>query len=431
MKVKIQNTEINIKGEVFAPPSKSYTHRAIAVASLSENAVIKYPLLSADTQATISACTAIGASIDIKKSELIINGVCGNPKIPDNVIDVANSGTTLRFMTAISALIDGYTVLTGDSSIRKRPNNPLLKALTELGAFAISTKNNGTAPIVIRGTLKGGFCEISGSISSQFISGLLLACPFSEKDTEIKIKGELKSRPYIDITLEVLKEADAIINFDSNIPQFTIPCNQEFNLKNYTIPGDFSSASYLLAASAIAGESEVKIKNLYPSKQGDSAIIPILEKMGANIEWNKKKGIACVKKSELSGITIDVSKTPDLVPTLAVLGAIANGTTIIENAEHVRYKETDRLHAMTVELSKMGVDIYEEKDKLIIKGGNALTGNKLHGWDDHRIVMALTIAAMVAKGNTIIDTAESVEVSYPSFFEDIKRLGGEVELIMQ
>lgn len=422
MRLTIQKSEI--KGTVNSPPSKSYTHRAIAIAAMSKKAVVHNPLISEDTKATIRASEAFGAGVESKNDSLLISGFDGKLKIPDNVLDAANSGTTLRIMAAVSSLVDGTTVLTGDASIRTRPNTPLLNALNDLGAVAFSTRNNGMAPLVVRGKMKGGNIKIDGSISSQFISALLIACPFAENETNIMIKGELKSRPYVNITIDMLKTAGASITTDERENSFTIPPDQEYNMTSYNVPGDFSSASYMMAAGALCGE--VTIKNLYPSEQGDSALIEILEKMGAKISWDRKKGEVRVNKSELHGIKVDAGKTPDLVPTLAVLGAASRGQMIIGNAEHVRYKETDRLHAMTVELKKMGVDITEEKDRLIINGGK-IKGAKVHGWDDHRIVMALAIAGTVA-GGTTIDTIESVGISYPGFFEDLRKSGAVVDL---
>ncbi len=419
MKFVIQRSEI--KGTVNAPPSKSYTHRAIAIAALSKKATVNNPLISEDTRATIRASEAYGASFEHKKESLVIKGVVGKLKTPDNVLDVANSGTTLRIMTAIASLAEGATVLTGDASIRSRPNTPLLNALNDLGAETFSTRNNGMAPIVVRGKMRGGRVYIDGSISSQFISALLIACPFARNETKVMIKGEMKSRPYVNITIDMLKDAGAKI-IEDGTNAFTIPPEQEYDLRSYNVPGDFSSASYIMAAGALCGD--VTIKTLFPTEQGDSVLIDILGKMGTQIKWDEKKGEVKVNRSELQGISVDVGKTPDLVPTLAVLGAASKGTMVIENAEHVRYKETDRLHAMTVELKKMGVDITEEKDRLIIRGGT-LKGAQVHGWDDHRIVMALAVAGMVA-GGTTIDTVESVNISYPGFFDDLKKIGAGV-----
>lgn len=419
----------SIKGEVFAPPSKSYTHRAITLAALSKESIIHRPLLSADTLATIRASEMFGAAVRREKENLIIQGSNGKPGIPDDVIDAANSGTTLRFMTAIAGLTDGITVLTGDSSLRTRPNGPLLEVLNRLGAKACSTRGNERAPIVIKGGIKGSEVEISGSISSQFISALLIACPLAENSTTLSIIGKLKSRPYVDVTIEMLGLAGVKIHTDDNNgTKFIIPGKQKYDLKEYTVPGDFSSASYLLAAAAMLEGSEITVKNLFPSKQGDKVIIDTLKQMGADITWDKEAGIVTVKGGrKLKAITFDAGATPDLVPTIAVLAAVAEGTSRIENAEHVRYKETDRLHALATELPKMGVSLKEEMDSLTITGGT-LKGAEVHGWDDHRIVMSLAIAGMVA-GNTIVDTTESVSISYPDFFKDMRNLGVKVEEI--
>lgn len=406
----------SISGTVRAPPSKSYTHRAVLITALSDSGRVHRPLISADTRATISACEAFGADVNSRGDDLEIQGVSGRPRTPENVIDVLNSGTTLRFMSAVAALTDG-AVLTGDSSIRSRPNGPLLKALNDLGAEAFSIRGNDRAPLVIRGRLRGGSTSLDGSVSSQFLSALLIACPLSSGDTTISIRGELKSRPYAEITLDILREAGAEIDADGSV--FRMHGGQRYRLQEYTVPGDFSSASYPLAAAALAGSATVQ--GLFPSRQGDSAIVAILREMGADVSWDTERGEVTVSASDLKGTEIDASLTPDLVPTLAVLGAVAEGRTVIRNAEHVRHKETDRIHAMAVELKKMGAKIEEKPDGLEIVGGE-LHGADLHGYHDHRIVMALTLAGIVA-GDTRIDTAESVDVSYPGFFVDMRRLG--------
>jgi 3-phosphoshikimate 1-carboxyvinyltransferase len=411
----------SVSGEVYAPPSKSYTHRAILITALGPGGVVKRPLISADTRATISASEAFGARVSLN-DEVKIEGVSNKPRTPEDVINVLNSGTTLRFCSAVAAATEG-AVLTGDASIRSRPNGPLLSALTDLGAVAFSIRRNGKAPLVIQGKMKGGTAKLDGSVSSQFLSALLIAAPLSEGDTRIVIKGELKSRPYAEITLDMLN--DAGIHVDAKRQEFFVPGMQRYDLRGYTIPGDFSSASYPLAAAAVTGGS-VTVKGVLPSRQGDSAIIDILERMGAEVSWDKEKGDLKVKGGELKGIDVDAGLTPDLVPTIAVLGAVANGRTVVHNAEHVRHKETDRLHAMATELSKMGADICERPDGLEITGGR-LHGAHVHGYDDHRLVMALTVAGLVA-GGTRIDTAECVDVSYPGFFKAMNGLGARAML---
>jgi len=411
-----------VSGEVEVPPSKSYTHRAITISALGPGGSVKRPLLSADTRATIRAAEAFGAEIAIEGETLAVAGAGGGPKTPENVIDVENSGTTLRIMAAVAALTDG-AVLTGDASIRRRPNGPLLKSLCDLGGEAFSIKKDDCAPLVVRGRIRGGRTVLDGSVSSQFLSALLISCPLAEGDSEIEIKGELKSRPYAEITLEMLRAAGAKIETD--FERFAVQGGQSYDLGGYTVPGDFSSASYLLAAAAVTGSS-LSVRGLRPSKQGDSAIVSILQEMGAKISWDRSEGVLEIEGRELSGVEVDASLTPDLVPTIAVLGSVAEGQTVVKNAEHVRHKETDRLRAMATELSRMGAKIAERPDGLVIEGGR-LRGARVSGHHDHRIVMALTVAGLVA-GDTTVDTAEAVSVSYPGFFEEMARIGASVQV---
>ncbi len=412
----------HLSGEVYAPPSKSYSHRAILITALGPGGLVRRPLISADTKATISAATSLGAEVSLKEGDLSIVGVNGSPEAPEDVIDVLNSGTTLRFVSAVAALTEG-AVLTGDGSIRSRPNGPLIQALNDLGATAFSIRAGGRAPLVIRGRLKGGLAKLDGGVSSQFLSALLIACPLSQGTTTIAVQGELKSKPYAEITLDMLNEAGASIEVSGN--DYWMEGGQSYSLPEYDVPGDFSSTSYLLAAAAVTG-SALRIRGIRPSRQGDSAILDILDRMGADIEWNKDAGDLRIAGSGLFGVEVDASHIPDLVPTIAVLGSVAKGRTIIKNAEHVRHKETDRLQAMAQELSKMGADIRERPDGLEISGGD-LKGARLSGHHDHRIVMALTVAGMVA-GDTVIEGAEAVDVSYPGFFQEMAGIGGQVAL---
>ena len=436
------------KGEINAPASKSYTHRALFAASLGDKECrLSHCLMSADTKSTMEACRMFGAEIaetenEGGEKEIVVKGFGKNPKLPDRPIDVGNSGTTLRFMTAFSGIIDGRIELTGDESIQKRPNTPLLETLNKMSANAYSVKNNNCAPLVVEGKIKPCRVSIDGGMSSQFISALLLSCPLLEDETVLSIDGELKSKPYVDITLEIAKIAGIQIkelNENKNGGKenaglsYQIPGNQTYAFSDYIIPGDFSSVSYVLAAGALIPGAEIVVKNIFPSAQGDSALVEILEKMGADISWNKENGIIKVSNTDgrrLKGIVCDVGKTPDLVPTLAVLGAFADGEMRITNAEHVRLKETDRLKAMATELSKLGAAVEETKDGLIIFGEKSkkMKGVKLHGWDDHRIVMSLFIAGMMI-GDVEIDTSESVKISYPEFFEDMKKAGAVFEKI--
>lgn len=414
----------SLSGTAKAPPSKSYTHRAIIIASLAEGkSILKETLISEDTTASIDACRGIGAKIEIKGNEIIIRGNSGKIKAPDTVIDAGNSGTTIRIMTSVVSLCDRRVELTGDESIQKRPMQPLLDALEQLGAKTES--RNGNPPVSVTGPIKGGICRIRGDISSQFISGLLIATPLAKSDTEIQITKELKSKPYIDLTLDVLENFKGKIEREDN--KFFIRGNQGYTGKEYAIEGDYSSSAFILGAAALT-DSNVVVKNLYKdSKQGDRRIIEILGMMGVDVAV-QENSVTVKGDGKLNGIDIDLSDSPDLVPIVAVLGSLAKGKTLIRNVEHLRYKESDRLHAITAELKKMGAGIKEGRDNLKMEGAESLKGGKLNGWDDHRIVMSLAVAGLRADGETTIDAAESISVSFPNFVGIMRKLGTEISL---
>lgn len=426
-----------LKGEINAPPSKSYTHRAIAIASLGGKSEVRYPLISEDTKATISAANCLGAVIeyDADRNKIAIEGVEGEPGTPEDVINAENSGTTLRFFTAISSLCEGVTVLTGDASLRLRPNTPLLNSLNDLGSEAFSTKGDGTPPIVVKGKLEGGKTVMDTQISSQFISALLITCPLAAKNSYI-VANNLASVPYMRMTLEVLEQVGIEIPIarlpsvaGSNNFSFHIEGSKRYELRTFTVPGDFSSASYLLAAAALT-DSEITVGNLFPSAQGDSRIVELLNDMGTEIRWNMETGFVNVKgvKAEgLKGVAVNMRENPDLVPTIAVLAAVADGTTEIMDVAHLRYKETDRLRIVTEELRKMDAKIEERKDGLLIEG-KALKAAKVHSHGDHRLAMALSLAALCTRGETVIEDVECTGVSYPSFFDDMRSLGVDIDV---
>ncbi|WP_136717844.1 3-phosphoshikimate 1-carboxyvinyltransferase [Halorientalis salina] len=426
------NVEISrsgVSGSAQAPPSKSYTHRAILAAGYADGARVTDPLVSADTRATMRAVEAYGGSVDRSEddSELTIDGFDGRPSVPADVIDCANSGTTTRLVTATGALADGITVLTGDESLRSRPQGPLLDAIEQLGGRAESTRGNGQAPLVVKGPVDGETVSIPGDVSSQYITALLMAGAVTEEGIDVDLETELKSAPYVQITLEVLEafgveavETDAGFRVDGG--QSYEPAGGE-----YAVPGDFSSMSYLLAAGALAADDELRVRGAQPSAQGDSAIVDILERMGADIEWDREAGVITTRQSSLSGIEVGVEDTPDLLPTIAVLGAVADGTTTITDCEHVRYKETDRVSAMAEELTKMGAVVEEEQEQLTIHGGETdLAGANVDGRADHRIVMSLAVAGLVAEGTTTIEGGEHVDVSFPDFFDVLADTGADV-----
>ncbi|RLM72683.1 3-phosphoshikimate 1-carboxyvinyltransferase [Halorubrum sp. Atlit-26R] len=453
-------TRSELRGTARAPPSKSYTHRALLAAGYSDGATVESPLISADTRATARAVTAFGGSVapagddastggaaetgsDLAGADaLAVEGFGGRPAVPDDVIDCANSGTTMRLVTAAAALADGTTVLTGDGSLRSRPQGPLLDALADLGVRAESTRGNGRAPLVVTGPLAGGEVAIPGDVSSQYVTALLMAGAVTDEGIEVELTTDLKSAPYVDITLELLAdfgvEATPVdaggdpLDGAAGAAGFSVPGGQTYEPAggSYAVPGDFSSISYLLGAGAVAaapGEA-VRIEGARPSAQGDAAIVGIVEEMGADVEWDREAGEIAVERADLSGVTVDVGDTPDLLPTIAALGAVADGETRIENCEHVRYKETDRVAAMAEELGKLGAETTEEPDVLTVHGdASDLTGATVDGRHDHRIVMALSVAALAAEGTTTVRGAEHVDVSFPGFFETMADLGMTVD----
>lgn len=420
-----------IKGIINAPPSKSYTHRAVICAALANGVSnLKNPLNGADCLSSAHACRMLGAEVETEAEKWTVKGT--DLKIPDNIIDIGNSGTTLRILTGISSQIpNGYVVLTGDESIRKRPMQPLLDALEQLGIEAFSTRNNGIAPIVVKaGKISNNTVKIRGDMSSQFITSLMMTLPFSETDSEIILTTPLKSEPYLNITIDVLDKFGVKIEkiSEENKTGYKIKGKQSYKPCDYTIEGDYSSASYLVAAGVLLN-SDIVIKNVFKnSEQGDREIIEIVKKMGADVEINEDN-VKIKGPYNLKGIEIDVTDIPDLVPTIAVLGCFAEGKTVVYNGEHVRLKECDRLNACAVELSKMGADIEEKQDGIVITGVKKLIGAKLKTHHDHRLVMAFTIAGMMAEGDTIIEGEDSVKISFPDFIEKMKSIGSNIEII--
>jgi 3-phosphoshikimate 1-carboxyvinyltransferase len=420
-----------IGGAVGAPPSKSYTHRAILAAGYADGRTrIERPLVSADTRATARAVESFGGSVEglTEDSDGVVVRGFGHPETPTDVIDCANSGTTMRLVTTTAALADGLTVLTGDGSLRSRPHGPLLDAVESLGGRAESTRANGQAPLVVGGPVAGGRVSMPGDVSSQFVTALLMAGARSEEGIEIALETELKSAPYVEITRELLD--DFGVATENTGEGFAVAGGQAYDAGGeYHVPGDFSSMSYLLAAGALAADEGLEVRGAYPSAQGDSAIVDILERMGAEITWARDDGVISVARTGLRGVEIDVGDTPDLLPTLAVLGTVADGETRLVNAEHVRYKETDRVSAMADELETMGASVTERKDALTIHGDEStLRGARVDGRGDHRIVMALAVAGLVAEGTTTVTGAEHVDVSFPDFFDVLADAGADVTL---
>lgn len=422
MEASSQKSVLN--GALLVPASKSHTIRAIVIASLAHGkSVIASPLDSFDTRSAADAARAFGAHIDIAGDHWMISGVGGEPRIPEDVIDVGNSGTTLYFSMGTASLVDGWTVLTGDYQIRRRTAAPLINALGPLGAEVFSTRGNGMAPLVIRGKITGGAASVSG-ISSQYVSSLLLACPLAAGDTEL-IVTVLNERPYVNMTLNWLAGQGIVPEISSDMSSIKIRGGQSYSAFKKRVPADFSSAAFPLCAGVLAGGTVV-LKDLdINDPQGDKEIIYILRKMGASIETSID-GIT-VRGGTLRGIDIDMNSIPDALPIMAVCACFAEGTTVLQNVPQARIKETDRIAVMARELGKLGADIKELPDGLIIKG-TGLRGGRVHGHGDHRVVMALAVAGFASDGTVTVDTAEAASVTYPGFWDAMRSLGGKIQL---
>jgi 3-phosphoshikimate 1-carboxyvinyltransferase len=423
MRLIIDKTE-EISGEATIPSSKSHTIRGLIYASLADKkSTLHNTLESEDTKATINACISLGAEVNkIDNGEFEIIGFDGYPEIRKTEINTLNSGTTTNFITSVAALANEKIVIDGDESIRRRPVEPLLVALRNLGAHAISLKSNGCPPLEIKGRMQGGK-TILDCRSSQYLSSLLISCPLLQQDTEIEIINCCEI-PYIEMTLKWLDELK--IKYQNNdFNKVQIYGNQKYSSFEKTIPSDWSSATFVIALAVMIGDNII-IKDLDPEdSQADRYVLDYLNDMGAEIKIVGNN--ITISKSKLHGCELDLNNTPDALPAMAVLGCYAEGTTILKNVAHARIKETDRIRVMTEELSKMNANIKETDDGMIIQHSK-LEGVKLQGHYDHRIVMALSLAGMIADGRTEIDTAEAIKVTFPNYIEIMKNLGAKINL---
>jgi 3-phosphoshikimate 1-carboxyvinyltransferase len=416
-----------LSGLINCPPSKSYTHRAVVVSSLSEGeSLLVNPLRSRDTNATINGCKALGVDIRDRIDKIAIIGRNAFSP-PDNIINVENSGTTLRFLTPMSALVnEGYAVLTGDESIRKRPMSPILLALRNLGVECYSTRLNGLAPLCIRGGgMNGGNIRISGTVSSQFLSGLLISGVYAKSELEIQVEGKQVSRPYIESTISTMKEFGIRVKRSKDYRFFTVG-NGSYRARSFRVPGDFSSAALLLSAGAMLAD-ELIISGLdFSMPQGDLHIVDILKRMGSSIKVNRNKGEIKVSKSEsFEGGEFDLSDTPDLLPVVAILSLNSRRPIRVFGISHARFKETDRVAIIGSELPKLGINTKMEDDAIVFSNSGHLKSGCLESHNDHRLFMSFVIAAMMTDKSLVRGT-ESVDVSFPSFLTEMKKLGGKI-----
>jgi 3-phosphoshikimate 1-carboxyvinyltransferase len=425
---KFRISPSKLHGKVSIPASKSHTLRAILFALMAKGkSTIRHYLPSPDAQAMIGGVREFGAKVEVFDERLEIEGVAGILNAASNVIESGNSGQVLRFLGGLAGLAPTYTVITGDASIRtNRPVVPLLEALQQLGAFAVSSRLDGYAPIIVKGKMQPGKTRLSGE-DSQPVSALLIACSFLKGKTEIDVinPGE---KPWIELTLSWLKRFGVQVE-NHNYTRYIVHGHASYEGFDLTVPGDFSSAAYPIVAALITG-SEVTVENIdMTDVQGDKKLIEVLIQMGARIEIDGPNRRLIVKKGErLKGMKIDINDFIDAITILAVVGCFADGKTEIVNAAIARKKESDRIHTIAAELRKMGANIEETPDGLIVQT-SALKGAHCISHHDHRIAMSLAVAALAAEGESMIDGVECVSKSYPGFAKDMQILKAEITTI--
>ncbi len=420
MNLSVRRSE-HLHGDVHIPPNKSHSFRALVMAALAEGTShIHSPLTSSDWMRGTEAMEMFGATVTPEAGDSwIVTGVGGKLKPPEDIIDCGNSGIIFRFFSALAGGCEGYTVLTGDHSIRHiRPVGELLNAMGQLGAFAVSTKGDGHGPVVIRGPLLGGRATLDGA-DSQPVSALLIACAMANAPTELTVThpGE---KPWIDLTLHWLRRCGVdVSNEDHSL--YRIRGRQRWSGFEVDIPLDWSAAMYPIVAAIITRGSEVHLPGMdFNDSQGDRLMVNVLRDMGADIEVTDTGVIA--RSSTLTGRVIDCNDFIDQFMLLAVVGCFAEGETVLTNAEICRHKECDRITEMYNALKLMGADVEQRPDGLVIRK-RPLSGAIIDSHADHRMVMTIATAALASSGETIINDVTCVKKTFPHFIQEMERLG--------
>jgi 3-phosphoshikimate 1-carboxyvinyltransferase len=409
----------NLQATVSIPGSKSYTNRALLIAGLTDGECrLEKPLVSDDTKYMIRALRAFGVPVQEEKEAFIVSGKGGQLSAPDEDIFIGNAGTAMRFLTTLSALAPGKTRLDGDERMRERPLADLLDCLTQMGVQVISENDNGCPPIEIAGgKVPGGDISLAGDKSSQYLTSILLSAPYFKNDTCINIQGDLTSKSYADITLDIMKTFGVGVE-NERYQRFTVKAGDRYKAQTYRVESDWSSATYFLAAAAVTG-GEMTLKDINSdSVQGDAQFTSVLEKMGCCVE--KKSHSLHLKGNPLRGITINMNNMPDAVQTLAVTALFAEGETVIQGIGNLRIKETDRISALANELSRLGAGVEAGDDYLVIQPGN-YSGAEIETYNDHRMAMSFAVAGLKIPG-VHIKNPKCVEKSFPDFFQQFENL---------
>jgi 3-phosphoshikimate 1-carboxyvinyltransferase len=384
------------------------------------------PLISRDTIATLSASRALGINIDQHRARITIDGKYPLDT-PQNIINAENSGTTIRIYAAMAALTRrGFTVLTGDASLRRRPMQPLLDGLSQLGVVCFSSQMNGLSPLLIKGGgIRGGHVTINGNISSQFLSSLLISSIYATRPVSIQVRGQQVSKPYVKSTLSSMQKFGVLVDSEKDLTEYYIE-NKKYRRTQFQVPGDFSAAALLLVAGVMVGGT-LTLKGLnFSLPQADSKILEILKEMNAEIKVNMRRGEVRVTGSKtIEGGTFDLTDTPDLLPVISILALKATSPVKITGIAHARLKETDRVAIIASQLKKFGARVVEAEDQLSIVPPRILKNSNIQTFNDHRLFMAFTIASLMTEKSEI-EGAESIDVSYPNFLLDLKRLGAKI-----
>ena len=419
MNCKIQKSKLN--GKITCPANKSYTHRAIFLAALSDGkSIVKKILRSNDTIATISACRGFGVEVEELEDNITINNTI-NQTVQNSIINAENSGTTIRIAIAIATLSGGNTTLTGDDSLKKRPMQPILDALETMGVKTES--DEGRPPIHINGKIQGKEISINGDISSQFISALLIIAPRLPDGLIINVEGKLVSKPYVDVTIAIMKKFGVDVKIEEEYKRYVVS-HQIYKPTTFSIPSDFSNLALLLAANVLLGDGlDIEI-SLGDMPQGDEVIVDILEKLGVNVTLEDDI-ITTESPISLKGGKFDLSDTPDLLPAIAILALKSEKPIEMFNVKHARYKETDRIAIISRELKKIGLDVEEKDDGMVIKKSSELIPAELNSENDHRLFMAFSIAGMFV-GECTVSDPDAVKVSYPEFISDLVNVGAKI-----
>lgn len=409
----------NLEGVLNVPTSKSLTHRALICAALAKGkSTIRNIVFSEDIKATMNALTQIGAKFERDKTSVIVKGV-RSIKSPNEAIDCNESGSTLRFLIPILSLTNKPVEFTGKPSLLKRPQT-IYDTLFKEDAIPFV---HDAKRIMVNGSVKSRDYYIDGSISSQFFTGLMFSLPLLKEDSTIHIKGVLESKGYIDLTIHILEQFG--IEIHELKDAYYIPGNQSYKPFDYTVEGDYSQAAFYLVGGILNGS--VTITNLsHESLQGDREIIDIIKRMKGRLIFTENGFTAT--KSDTNGTTIDISNCPDLGPIVALLGSLSKGTTTITNAARLRLKESDRIESTVTTLQQLGANIKTEEDDIIIYGKSKLQGGNIDSFNDHRIAMMVSIAALRCENPVILSQANAVNKSYPHFFDDYTSLGGKIEI---